>query len=283
MKFTQKTQLFLLASSLVKGILAECPNNCSGHGQCGSHDMCTCDRNWQGEDCSLRTFRILLSNSKMETSILEHGSSYFSFTGTCPFGLAHVDISKGDLDSSQSIDGSTSIVITDSTVYPFGTTEGYPHMTDTAGVVYPNTAHEYSECSNKGLCDRKFGECICFPGYDGAACQRASCPSQLTPNSPTFSFSDLASSFGNQFPSSSSFLGNAPTANSVFSGNAPSSGFVPPCSGHGVCRSISAMASSHGDDKYNLWDKESTMGCVCDPGYVISCILRMVLTSNVTP
>jgi len=39
-----------------------------------------------------------------------------------------------------------------------------------------NSAHYYMECSNKGVCDRETGECQCFDGYDGAACQRASCP-----------------------------------------------------------------------------------------------------------
>jgi len=32
------------------------------------------------------------------------------------------------------------------------------------------------ECSNKGICDRKTGECQCFAGYDGRACNRALCP-----------------------------------------------------------------------------------------------------------
>lgn len=32
------------------------------------------------------------------------------------------------------------------------------------------------ECSNKGICDRSSGLCECFDGYDGVACQRASCP-----------------------------------------------------------------------------------------------------------
>ena len=37
-------------------------------------------------------------------------------------------------------------------------------------------AHYYMECSNKGLCDRKSGSCKCFPGYEGKACTRATCP-----------------------------------------------------------------------------------------------------------
>jgi hypothetical protein len=40
-----------------------------------------------------------------------------------------------------------------------------------AWVAYPvegtNKAHGSTECSGKGLCDRKTGECQCFDGYDG--------------------------------------------------------------------------------------------------------------------
>jgi len=35
--------------------------------------------------------------------------------------------------------------------------------------------HKYSECSSKGSCDRKTGECKCFDGYDGRACTRMKC------------------------------------------------------------------------------------------------------------
>ena len=31
------------------------------------------------------------------------------------------------------------------------------------------------ECSGKGMCDRKSGECKCFDGYDGKACSRTIC------------------------------------------------------------------------------------------------------------
>lgn len=130
---------------------AECPNACSAHGKCGAYDMCICYRNWMSNDCSERI---------------------------CQFGLAHVDTPKGDLDASGgALTGPDSVVIANDAVYPFGTTEQYPAVSDIDGIALTNTAHEYRECSNKGICDRSTGTCACFEGYDGSACQRASCPS----------------------------------------------------------------------------------------------------------
>ena len=43
-------------------------------------------------------------------------------------------------------------------------------------VVNSNDLHPWAECSNKGKCDRERGTCECFPGYDGIACQRSTCP-----------------------------------------------------------------------------------------------------------
>jgi len=39
-----------------------------------------------------------------------------------------------------------------------------------------NEAHPEVECSNKGICNRKTGECDCFDNYDGIACERTVCP-----------------------------------------------------------------------------------------------------------
>lgn len=36
------------------------------------------------------------------------------------------------------------------------------------------------ECSNKGICDRTSATCVCFIGYEGHSCQRASCPNDCS-------------------------------------------------------------------------------------------------------
>jgi hypothetical protein len=129
--------------------------------------------------------------------------------------LAHVDTPKGDLDHDNVI--STTTIITDSTVYPYGTSEMFPLVQDSVGNAVTQSAHAYMECSNKGICDRTTGQCECFDGYDGAACQRASCPND--------------------------------------------------CSGHGTCETISDLAAKDSGSVYKLWDKDASMGCMCDSGY----------------
>lgn len=186
----------LIAATLSSNILlanAECANGCNGHGRCTSYDMCDCNRNWQANDCSERV---------------------------CQYGLAHVDTPKGDLDMDNQIKGPDLILIENSFKYPYGTTEQFPRMQDSDLLPTPNSAHYYMECSNKGSCNRNTGLCECFPGYDGVACQRASCP-----------------------------------------------GYPQSCSGHGVCKTIRQLANADNGNVYELWDRDSTMGCECDAGF----------------
>jgi hypothetical protein len=182
-----------LATGALNSVNAECPNACNGHGKCTSYDMCDCNRNWQANDCSERV---------------------------CQYGLAHVDTPKGDLNMNSQIDDAETILVENSFAYPFGTTERFPRMQDSDLLTIENSAHYYMECSNKGTCNRQTGTCDCFPGYDGAACQRASCP-----------------------------------------------GYPDSCSGHGVCKSIRQLASADYGNIYELWDRDTTMGCECDAGF----------------
>ena len=133
--------------------------------------MCTCFRNWEGADCSQRT---------------------------CPFDLAHVDTPKGDLNMDGTVQTSATTVAVGSTVYPTGTQEQWPLMTTSAGTALTHSAHQYMECSNKGLCDRSTGSCECFDGYDGTACQRASCSNDCSGHGTCETIADLAKdSFNN--------------------------------------------------------------------------------------
>jgi hypothetical protein len=182
-------------------------------------------------------------------------SSSSSLVGTCPFGRAHVDTPKGDLDASLSVEDNNILVLSGSTEYPYGTSEGFPMMADTAGTVLSHTAHDYMECSNKGLCDREKGQCECLPGYDGVACQRASCPSNansITPGSGSDERSNIAFKVFN--------------GKTAFTGRALSNAQVNQCSGHGTCMTIEQLAFLDHSNSYDLWDKDASMGCKCDAG-----------------
>jgi len=39
------------------------------------------------------------------------------------------------------------------------------------------------------------------------------------------------------------------------------------CSGHGVCKTKRQLAAADNGNTYLLWDKDITMGCLCDPGF----------------
>jgi hypothetical protein len=149
-----KIQIATFLSLLAYGA-AECPNACSGRGECGEFDSCECHEGFQSGDCSERV---------------------------CMYNWAWVTTANGDLNFDGNVYGGT---IYSSTVKiennnaaarlqtqaaPGGTWESWP---------YSGTAqegHYYMECSNRGLCDRTSGDCVCFDGYQGTACNRMACP-----------------------------------------------------------------------------------------------------------
>jgi len=197
---------------LIAFVAGECPNACSGHGTCGSHDQCTCYQNYQSNDCSERT---------------------------CPFGIAHVDTPKGDLNGDGMYSGPLETMITGSEVYPWGTTEQYPNADRDEG-------HFYMECSNKGLCNRVEGTCTCFAGYTGTACIRADCPFDCNGHGVCQSVKEFAE-MRRVFDTNDH---DVPTGQPIGSDN--------------TLQLNLAIDESYA---YDLWDQDKSMGCQCDPGY----------------
>ena len=109
-----------------------------------------------------------------------------------------------------------------------------------------------TECSDMGACDRVSGECACVDGFEGAACDRMSCPGTRTDagdagqdeGGPTFDASSTA------------------------------------CSGHGQCVTMAMLAEAAEENGVTMgytyggtpndartWDHDMVQGCLCDDGY----------------
>jgi len=52
-----------------------------------------------------------------------------------------------------------------------------------------------AECSDGGQCDTSTGECVCYPGFEGSACQRTVCPNDCSGHGTCRSNQDFAVDF----------------------------------------------------------------------------------------
>jgi len=118
------------------------------------------------------------------------------------------------------------------------------HMTcpyEVAFVDRPNWEGEfrkYTECAGQGVCDRSTGQCECFDGYTGKACQRATCPNDCSGHGTCEYIEELTvgpvPQYYNEAKNRLGFQTKAPTMEHTIS---------------------------------KMWDYHKLMACVCDAGY----------------
>jgi hypothetical protein len=70
-----------------------------------------------------------------------------------------------------------------------------------------NLAHQESECSGRGVCDRGSGRCTCDSGFTGEACQRTVCPNDCSGNGVCQDLRRFASDYATASGSSLSYTG----------------------------------------------------------------------------
>jgi hypothetical protein len=107
------------------------------------------------------------------------------------------------------------------------------------------THHKYLECSGKGICDRKKGECNCFDGFEGKSCRRTTCPGDCSGHGRC------------------QFIESLGYGNVEFDYNHDQ-----------------FTQALHLFDYYG-WDKGKSRACVCDPGYTeYDCSKRLCPQGN---
>jgi len=143
--------------AIIGFVNAGCPNGCSGHGSCGTSDVCHCYKGFFGGDCSYRHCPVgpswtvtprekLMDDRYSEKIVLATPGGYVGHNRFDKDGKNY-PIADADFDSTFK--------------------ELYP--------MRPNF-NMYTECSSRGTCDYATGECKCFDGFEGRGCRRTTCP-----------------------------------------------------------------------------------------------------------
>lgn len=115
--------------------------------------------------------------------------------------------------------------------------------------------HQYAECAGRGICNRESGDCECFPGYEGKACQRSTCPNSCSGHGQCAYIADLPYQVA-PFDWYNNYYGNS-DVNGDFLPQMPKT-FT-----------------------YRGWDNHKTRGCVCDPEWGdVDCSKRMCPYGN---
>lgn len=97
-------------------------------------------------------------------------------------------------------------------------------------------AHDYAECSNRGDCDRKTGECSCYDGYTGQGCRKSVCQNDCSGHGQCLYIDEMGEDTRQDQLEDFAFLYHTEGSGAM-------------------------------DVRYDGWDDKASMGCVCDAGY----------------
>jgi hypothetical protein len=156
--------------------------------------------------------------------------------------------------------------------------------------------HFYMECSNRGLCDRKAGVCKCFPGYDGAACQRTTCPNDCSGHGTCEKVSELrklqpqvipgctvsgvqgsldlvtdvdcrAATITYGFSAGDLLLVGDTTTTYTVAASGSGAALIKLAAGQELKKAYPAGTPVYVQPKYGLWDADKNRACKCDARY----------------
>merc|ERR1719261_52113 len=205
---------YLLAAAMVSTAFAACPNSCSGHGTCNTMDQCTCFLEWAGnatetDAAGKEQFRGI--------SVEREWRGADCSRRTCPRGISW--------SASYTLD---------------------PEGNDADDKALMCRHQDEVECSDQGKCDRATGMCACFPGYDGSACQRTTCPDDCSGHGTCRSNQDFAYDYA--ITKTEQLL-------------QPGQGV------DGNQGSTERFEQNYRVTYDNAWDSGMHYGCLCDAGY----------------
>jgi len=177
-----------LLAALLGVAHAACPNKCSGHGTCSLYDTCVCD----SED---RTYYYghIYDTTKGYDRIADsaesvQGTIFANLRSTVLSSLVH-DYSSTEMAASGATDSDPGVEARrrqlSKTAFTQAAWTGPDCSQRTCGrsvswikahKEQPHLHADFAECGDRGVCNGSTGECECYEGYEGKACQRTTCP-----------------------------------------------------------------------------------------------------------
>ncbi|KAF4323128.1 hypothetical protein BBO99_00002677 [Phytophthora kernoviae] len=187
-----KVAFFCVAAmALLTEVDAYCPNGCNAQGTCGKNDKCTCymrqdQEDWtypayKGADCSLRTCPYGDAWVSVPTATnIAQAKAECSNRGLCDYGTGRCACFPGyegkacERTECPNDCNSHGICLTIAAIIAGAPTPPATYAAWDANKqmgCYCDQGAQGRDCGGRGKCNTESGDCECFPGYYGTACE----------------------------------------------------------------------------------------------------------------